>query len=150
MTKLWSWPWKSAEFSWNQYGVGWACTFVSFVVFLSLISIPQPGMPVVVLIFGFIYGFIPALLIGYPLGILIAGFFTRCTKLSQQLLGFFIGLAGATMLISQLFGPLWQHFEYLGAQLIASALVGCAGLIGRLAAWYVPPTRSTPTREISH
>lgn len=148
MTTLWSRPWKSPGFSWIQYGVGWAGTFVSFVLEVSILSaLSSPGASFSVFLLGLLWGFIPALVVGYPLGLLIAGFLNRYPKLWQQVLGFFVGMTISTLLISQLFGPLWQHIENLNPQLIASALVGIAGAIGRLAAWYVPVTPRLPTER---
>lgn len=139
----WRKPWLAAGFSWRKYVAGWASTFVVFCLLLSTLSeILLPGMGVIVFLLSLLWGLLPAIAVGYPLGLLIAGFLTHYPKKWQQLFGFFLGIAIATMLIGQLFGLLfessWSNPGNFWGQLVSAALFGVSAAIGRLIAWNFP------------
>lgn len=139
MNRLWFRPWRAANFSWRKYTAGWAATYASFVLFVGILfEILSPGFLAVALIFGFLGGFIPAFVIGYPLGLLIAGILEAYPAKWQQLLGYFLGLFLAMLLISQFFNPLWENLGNLFPQLIIATMFGASGAIGSLVAWHFP------------
>lgn len=132
-------PWRSSTFSWRQYVAGWASTFAGFVLIVGLIcEILSPGVLVVAALFGLLWGFIPALVVGFPLGLLIAGFLEPYPAKWQQLLGYFVGLFLVTLLLGQFVAPLSDNLGNIFPQLIIATLFGASGLIERLVAWHFP------------